>query len=230
MRLFIYPIALLISTNLFGQCGLTNFSFSNYPFANDFDDISVYVNFVGSPNNVFLLTIPSGGSESVSIESQTNAFFQGPGLVIENIVFMTGCREISLSTLSNICQQAGGAGSVCTFTGECTDDAMVWTPPSILTPKCSNITLTFTKLFGPAPPSEFLISYVTTVSNCPDTLYLTQAPIMPEVYHANHIVSNQTIETTGEVNFKVQTSALLNPNFNVPNGGRLTVENEDCPN
>lgn len=230
MRLFIFSIGLLVSTNLIAQCGLTNFSFSNYPFANDFDDISVYVNFVESNNNVFLTTIASGGSESVSIESETNAFFQGPGLVIENIVFMTGCRVISLSTFTTNCQQSGGAGSVCTFTGECSGDAMVWTPPSILTPKCNNITLTFTKGFGPAPPSEFLISYVTTVTNCPDTLSLTQAPIMPEVYHANNIVSNQTVETTGLVNFKVQTSAVLNPNFNVPNGGMFTVENEDCPN
>ena len=86
-------ISLLVCANLYGQCGLTNFSFTNYPFSDDFDDIAVYVNFVGNPNNVFLTTVFSAGSESVDIESSTNTF-AGDNFVIQNIVFMTGCRNV----------------------------------------------------------------------------------------------------------------------------------------
>lgn len=161
IKFFIFISVLnLSSTLLFSQCHVPNF------FPENFDDVEIHALYT-TGQLVKIGNLASFETFELKLVRSQNVIF-GESVEITHLVFATGCRDLSVSTLDNFCSR----GTFCVSDFECPNDFFVWTLPSKIDAVCNNIDLTFAKDFSGLDPIYVEIKYITVIEfPCAEIVY-----------------------------------------------------------
>jgi hypothetical protein len=185
------------------------------------NDIAVYAFYEGVDSPELLEVLSPG--ESSTVEYFCNSFGN-----LSHLAFLTICWDGSFAGSTQVCQQLGGAGSLCVATYECQNDFFVWTPPAPTASICESITFNFSHRFLAIPGISYTIDCLLGPIECPDSLVLDQPLIETGEYRGLIVTASGTIAPTADVTIQGEIEVNLDTGFHSPVGTSLLVTTGQC--
>ena len=149
-KLIIHLILLILwNTSLKSQCVVPVYG------PEIFENVEVRARYINGQIEKIANVFP-GETKELKLVTNQNVIY-GSSLEISDLIFATGCRIISVSTLNNLCDK----GSICSETWECQNDSHVWTLPLKNDAVCNNIDFTFRTFYS--QDIKINVSYITVI-------------------------------------------------------------------